>query len=431
MSCGIVLLLSDDLLNKITASLTKQEFSTIGYYYSYGKQVRVEVTDPFGGNLYGCTTLEELVSCPFVRRICLRPIKKEYEARFRMALAKVKFRSLKNEKDMLYSLFGFPTCSESGSSSLERIDSILTRMGNALPQVNINTLYGSGYESFVSPPSREKGVQAKVQILTYLASSLNQQTAPEITTDGKRLPAQIQSYVLDETIFGEMEVIKRECSSDLNVLREVYERQLPLFRRLCNSFVDLLSDTGFMFLVARGSRNQNVKLSKECLEEVFNLCVEAVSHLPQSKYASLHSELQLQASKVSSLLEKNTLLPPSGEQTQASPISSLEKIIGECLQGQPLDVNKLTEIYSDLSGQRIKMPSGTHRIRGEYHFSPAQVGIVLKSGSRVNLSLSCEDFSNFNYETLMEILVALDNLSEERIYDELRTKIAQELASYN
>nr|WIL02857.1 hypothetical protein Cbor_135 [Cedratvirus borely] len=432
MSCGIILVLSDDPLSRITVAITKQEFSSIGYYYKYGSTTKISLSDPFGLPLYNCDTLSALLSCPFVRRVALRPIRPELENAFRMSLIKSTPTGMSNAKDMLYFLFGFPTAND--KSSLSSIESILSRMGKSVAPFPINTLYGSGYEDCISPPSKEKGILAHIQIFSYLASSLNQQTSPQVTTDGKKVPSQIQSYVLDEEVFSPLQEVKSfSTCSNLEVLKKVYQRQLPVLSQLLSTFASLLHEPGFLFLVAKGSRNQNINLLQESLQEALQLCSESLSHLPPSP---LHEELDFQKQKAQPLLSQE--IKESShfvlESKEKKDLSAFKKILLSALKGgEKIDLRDLVEVYNSLSEERIELNSvkSYKKVKGEYFLSPGKVGIVLRSGDRLSISLSCSDFSHFDYETLVEILDALDNFSNDSMYDEIRTRIAEELASYS
>lgn len=430
MSCGIVLVLSDDPVSRITVAITKQEFSSVGYYYKYGSMTKIILYDPFGLPLYNCDTLSALISCPFVRRVALRPIRPELENAFRMALTKVPASGMSNPKDMLYFLFGFPTTND--KSSLSCIESILNRMGKSVPPFPINTLYGSGYEDCISPPCREKGILAHVQIFSYLASSLNQQSSPQVTTDGKKVPAQIQSYILDEDLFTPLQELKSfSPCSDLEMLKKVYQKQLPLLSSLLSTFASLLHEPGFLFLVAKGSRNQNIALLQESLQEALQLCGECLSRLPP---CALHEELDFQRQKAQPLLNAESKESSHLVLENKSDLSSFKSILLSALEGgTKIDLRDLVEVYNSLAQEGIDLNSilgkkSYKKIKGEYFLSPGKVGIVLRSGDRLSIPLSCSDFSHFDYETLIEIL---DALGSDPLYDEIRTRVAEELASYS
>lgn len=435
MSCGIVLVLSDDPLSRITLSISKQEFSSIGYYYKYGNTTKISLNDPFGLPLYNCDTLSSLLSCPFVRRVALRPVRPELENAFRMALTKVAPLGMSNVKDMLYFLFGFPMAND--KSSLSCIDSILSRMGKSVAPFPINTLYGSGYEDCISPPCKEKGILAHIQIFSYLASSLNQQSSPQVTTDGKKVPSQIQSYILDEEIFTPLQEVKSfSTCSNLEVLKKVYQRQLPLLSQLLSGFASLLQEPGFLFLVAKGSRNQTISLLQESLQEALQLCSQCLSSLPPSP---LHEELDFQKQKAQPLLstENRESSHFVTESTTSKDLSPLKNILLSALQGgEKVDLRDLVEVYNSLTQDQIDLNSvlgkrSYKKVKGEYFLSPGKVGIVLRSGDRLSIPLSCSDFTHFDYETLVEILDSLSSFSQDSMYDEIRTRVAEELASYS
>nr|WIL04017.1 hypothetical protein Clen_87 [Cedratvirus lena] len=437
MSCGIILVLSDDPLSRITVAITKQEFSSIGYYYKYGSMTKIILNDPFGLPLYNCDNLSSLLSCPFVRRVALRPVRPELENAFRMALTKSAPLGMNNAKDMLYFLFGFPMSND--RSSLSSIDSILNRMGKNVAPFPINTLYGSGYEDCISPPCKEKGVLAHIQIFSYLASSLNQQSSPQVTTDGKKVPSQIQSYILDEEVFSPLHEVKSfSVCSNLDELKKVYQKQLPLLSQLLSSFASLLHEPGFLFLVAKGSRNQNISLLQESLQEALQLCTQCLSSLPSSP---LHGELEFQKQKAQPLLsrenkEASHLVLEKKEEGRGN-LSSFKSILLSALQGgEKLDLRDFVEVYNSLTEDQIDLNSilgkrSYKKVKGEYFLSPGKIGVVLRSGDRLSISLSRSDFSCFDYETLVEILDALDNLGPDLMYDEIRTRVAEELASYS
>jgi hypothetical protein len=115
-------------------------------------------------------------------------------------------------------------------------------------------------------------------------------------------------------------------------------------------------------------------------------------------------------------------------------LSPLKNILLSALRGgEKIDLRDLVEIYNSLSEDQISLNSvlenrSHKKVKGEYFLSPGKVGIVLRSGDRLSISLSCSDFSHFDYETLVEIL---DALEKDSMYDEIRTRIAEELASYS
>nr|WIL05126.1 hypothetical protein pmam_87 [Pithovirus mammoth] len=465
--CGIVLVLSDDPISRIVTAITKQEFSTIGcyYYYKPTNTIQVFVTDPFGFPIYGSDLdLRSLVENPIVRRVVLRPLlpivrkgvedKNQTQKReeiFRLTLTQARRKGpLTNTKECLYQLFGFPSgnFSQRGLSSLGLMELIMKKIGSCLPQSKINTIYGSGYEWCISPPTKQKSVDAVIQLLSYLASNLNQQTSAEVTTDGTKLPAQIQSYIIDETIFGPFEEISIvENLKRRDALLKIFKEQMPRIEKTISCFLSLLSDPGFFYLVAKGTRNQSLELLQtsliECIQSKTSLLTEVADLLPENKLQTYLSDLNFERSKASALIgdvfETSENLDEIGQKKSRKKdcqdsIEELRDLVSELIEKQePFDVRRLLQISNSLSSnvglEELFFP--VKKVKGQYFLSPEQIGVVLKSGDRLNLPLRDVDLSRFDYETLVEILDSLDGLANDPTYDEIRTRIAEELASYS
>lgn len=426
MTSGILLALSDDPLSRITISITKQEFSSIGYYYSYGNIVKVFLRDPFGLPLYEYTDLNSLRNSPLLRRLALRPIKPELEKSFRLSLAKRDPIGLREIKEGIYQLFGFPSTSSS-LSSLGLLSNILSRMGKSLSPSNVNTLYGSGYEDCISSPTDKGGIEGTIQVLSYFAAYFNQNTSPEVTTDGKKLPCQIQSYILDKEIFGPLQEL--QCTADPSQRKEGMKKafllQRPRLEEGMKVFLSMLQDPGFLFLVSRGSYNQSQKLLQDSLIEVQELLPRLRGEIKQK---AIREELEFQENKLSILLGREK---EERSSQPSNPLSLFKEILLSSLEKrEKLDLRDLIEIYQELSGEELRF-TASKKIKGKYFLSPGTVGIVLKSGDRISLPLSNPDLYLFDYETLLEILEKLDSLAEDSSYDEIRTLIAEELASYS
>lgn len=447
MSSGLLFVLSDDPISRIVASVTKQEFSTLGYYYSYGKGFKVHLTDPFGHPLYECEDLNSLASNPIVRRVSIRPVKPEYENAFRLSLSRAPNKPVENIKEGIYELFGFPSPPGKGFSPLGMMETVMRSMGHPLQQSPVCTIYGSGFEGCLAPPRKEKNIGASVQVLAYLASQLNQQTCPEVTTNGVKLPAQIQSYILDEEFFAPMQHLRLTREGDnYKSLRAVYEEQLPILKKGIETFLGMLKEPGFLFIVAKGARNQSTRLIEESLKDCLalqdSLFQEAGPLLPPDKSKKFREALVFERKKASSLLGGDPGGPVDQGGIPEPPSSggggyleSFRELLVETITRQkPLDLRHLVEIHNGLGGEEIDVGNLLRRVRrvkGSYHLSAGEVGIVLKSGDRLNLSLNSPDLTCFDYETLVEILDSLDSLAQDPLYDELRTNLAEEIASYS
>jgi len=424
MSCGIVLALSNDPLSKITVSVTKQEFSTIGYYYTFGSTTKVFLRDPFGLPLYETASLEELKQCPLLRRLAIRPIKPELETAFRLSLAKKETCGLREIKEGIYQLFGFPSTPTKNLSSLGLVSNIISRMGKTLVNSNVNTLYGSGYEDCIAQPSKDKGgIEGTIQVLSYAASFFNQNTSPEITTDGKKLPWQIQSYILDEELFLPLQEFILPSSNEKEI-KKAFLKQRPRMEEGIKTFFSMIQDPGFLFLVTKGCYNQGQKLLQDSLVEVTDL-LPRVSNFIKNK--DLLEEINFQTVKLSALLGKKV----DKEEKIDGPLDCFKQVLlGAIERKEKLDLRVLVEIYQELSGEELRFAS-SKKIKGTYFLSPGTVGIILSSGDRINLPLSNPDLSSFDYETLLEILEKLNAIASDSSYDELRTNLAEELASYS
>lgn len=441
---GFLLVLGDDLISRLVVSITKQEFSSIGFYYlsTLTNSYQVYLTDPLGNHIYGKDIdLKVLCSNPLIRRLVKRPLlcpidrKSRVEDKFRLAISK--FRSHPADPlHLLHQLFGYPSSSR-GITALDRADQMMEILGQRLPQVNCNTLYGSGFESFLDPPSGHRGIDSRIQIFAYLASYLNQTTPLGQSSDGSRPPAQIQSYITDDTFLGTPENLSlTKKDSRTSALQTSYDSQIDIVQKLTAEFTQLLKDPGFSHIVSKEMKNQTLKLIHQSFLRSLKkkrLMIEALSQIvPQNVMASYLADFNIEQVEAGLLLGEN--LEPVPVPEQENPVSKLRELVSTAInESESIDLRQLVNISNQLSlsmsQPQIQIPSQLRR-KGSFYLSPEQVQLKLKSGSSINLPCHGADLSNFDYEVLVEILEALEKMSEVSVYDSLRTQIAQEIASF-
>ena len=306
---GIILITSNDPISRIIIAITKQEFSSIGFYYKTSAtgavQVRVITVDIFGVRspewLKPSDTIHDLVNNPLISQIAIKRLKpvlnedgsvnaektKQLQVNYRTAIAQV--MGMKGElsmRDSISQLFGYsiksPQCTQNAVEMVNKVIQLIGRWND----VPANDTISLESFSLISPPNNSQDdYKSKVQLMGYLSSLMN--TSPVENSQTK----QIQSYIVDNNL---LDSILYLTLPPHNAIREevaiaesiVYYR--PYLSRAVSTFIDmLLMDQEFFRIVIMGINRGKVR------EELdFQVLKNFISDLHNSHEAVLNTLLQ-------------------------------------------------------------------------------------------------------------------------------------------
>ena len=287
---GIVFLEGNDPLSRITLSVTKQEYSTMGFFYctrASGKdRVQVVLVDVLGMVrptwLSGGTTIEELANDNLISAMAIKNLNpvldecgeidkdktQKLNECFRAAIADVS-RSKHNisAREFLYQLFGHRiNCPEESVTSVEMVNRVISLMGKEdnVPQ--------GGQESTKSVQLLKKpkvlcaNGGGQMDLLTILSSGLGQQQVTDPNTANKVLGA----YLADNTLFGELKkiLLPKKQSVDVELERELaMERYGPFLKDVSATFLQMITyEQGFLQTVIDGINKNNRFVEREDTE---------------------------------------------------------------------------------------------------------------------------------------------------------------------
>jgi len=295
---GIILVSGQDPISRLTMSITKQEFSSIGFYYTTtvtgNRKILVFIMDTFGGKrpewLKPGDTLEDLINNPLIKQLAIKQLNpvmdengiinveetRQLEAAFRSAIAQVMSMGSENSiREAIEQLFGYrvdnPTTS---NTAIEMVNRVIKNIGKweEVPQNHIISL--EDYDILKPPTPNQMDARAKIQLVGYLGSGFNQQVVPNPDVANK----QIQSYIVPNKLFGNLYYIKLPArdpqQEELEMSKSLME-QRPYLTKAISTFIDMiLMDQEFMTVVLKGIHNGKFReevsnnVLKECLKDL-------------------------------------------------------------------------------------------------------------------------------------------------------------------
>ena len=289
---GIVFIKANDVLSRISIAITRQVYSTIGVYFeteaSGIKKTIVlvrDVTGITGPSYLSQTTIKDLVQLPSVDEVAVKHLKGIFddcgkldieatmnlECDFRTSSAKIfsngEERSL---TEITHQMLGHPISKPTkGNTGVEMVNKIIKEMMKDVQQSDEKTTITS------LPDFIGSDTDAKIEMISLLASSFNQRVLFEPSVANKRL----NSYLVENDLFNDLFIVEMEEKDQAKV---DFAKKLSLdgargkLSKMASHFIDLfLSDQSFAdtvidgFNETLGKKNDSINTSKLLLK-MFN-----------------------------------------------------------------------------------------------------------------------------------------------------------------
>ncbi|SNW62946.1 Hypothetical protein ORPV_1042 [Orpheovirus IHUMI-LCC2] len=234
---GLIFIQSHDAVGRITMAITKQEYSTIGLYYTttfFNGKINhaVLLIDVFGLKpptwCNAGITIQDIVNNPLVTKVVVKPLKSIYHSngsinteatnlrkeQFRRAIASIWMKGVSLDiQQSLYQLFGYRYKNSTNRpvSAIEMVNKVVKTMGyyDQIEQSGSKVLDLKNKLSV--PDFLESNTKGQIDFLTNMALPLNQQVLDRPSLTNKV----IQSYFGNNPLFenGLMEVPVKSFSS--------------------------------------------------------------------------------------------------------------------------------------------------------------------------------------------------------------------------
>lgn len=478
-SAGIILIAAEDPLNRLTMAITKQEYSSIGFYCPSTASGRLEilvfVVDVFGTGtpswLFPGYTLENLLDNNLVTKVAVKKLRpllksgsthidvdatKKLHTNFRAAIATVMNANSGKESvlEALYQLFGHPVDNPSRSlTAIEMVNRVIMMIGawDKVPNVhNHNHHHSSKHRLSMEIQPNSEG---KVSIISMLGVPFMQQEVKNPSVANKL----IQSYIVENALFGNLMQIPLPHRSPAAVelaRNEALNVYRPYLIKIFSTFIDeLLRNPSFFNTVLRGV-NQGLrweaaeqKIVEDILVGLVDSCVQLSGFLRSSvaKGSVNYSQVQSILESTQESLQKASLIvqipeKPIHKKNLSAPIQPKKElaemvnlVIKAIENGETpvMNLNKLITITNSLNdgSYPIVKPYKSKKSYGAVFTTDniLQVPIVLSSGQRIRLPLSGASLGEFNLEQLKEIANFLEETKDSRL-DGLRVEVAKRIA---
>lgn len=459
---GIIFLTVEDPYSRITRSISKCEYSAIGFYApstSTGVlKVIVTLVDLFGVEKptwlsSGCT-LDKLIHNPLVTRLAVRPLKvssndhktiKSAQSRFRACICRgIEMVKKPTPEETVFSLFGF-TPKQGKASVVTGIDLVN----------QVITLYGAidkiqpGNSISLSTLDELHRVRQHPDPLSVIGMMGMPFAYGEESVD-------ISSYIVDTELFGEMKEIPLP-KHDPSLVETAKQKTLDLYRpeliKSLSTFVDLLltHPDFFSCVLKRLKAGQKLAETSEkilldslssfsdtseqvlsCLysgniDEIKNL-LGKIHHDYFSSCLYLDKEPKnwgIEAPKIKKEADleelknwtQELILLSQASQTQIRPIC--------------IDMTRLVAIVNRLTHSDLSAPSkNLGKIPAFLDWSSGEdisLERRLQSGKVIYLDKRRPELENLSSEELIEISHSLNELDES--YDHLREAVCNQLSS--
>lgn len=279
---GIIFITSNDPVSRIIISITKQEFSSIGFFYRTSatgtSQIRVVSVDIFGMRtpewLRPRDTLEDLINNPLISQIAIKKLKnihrpdgsldeektRQLHTNFRTAIAQV--MGMKGEmsmRDSIAQIFGYDLQSaQCNPTAVEMVNKVIKLIGRWNDVPHNDSVSASALDLLTPPEPDQTNYKSKVQLMGYLSSTLNANTVSD-TNQTK----QIQSYIVDNNLFDGIIYISLPPRNSLReeiAIAESIVFYRPYLSRAITTFIDmLLMDENFFKIVISGIKRGRIR----------------------------------------------------------------------------------------------------------------------------------------------------------------------------
>nr|QBK91210.1 MAG: uncharacterized protein LCPAC202_01840 [Pithovirus LCPAC202] len=500
---GIIFVRSEDVLSLVCISITKQPYSTIGFFYktsvSGEEKINIILVDIHrfvqptwlerGANI------EDIIRNPLVSSIGIKGLNpvldengkidkietQKLHSMFRQAIGNVIGHGTgKSYEETISQLFGYKVKHPSkGVTAVEMVNRVIMAMGkwNDVPQDG--SLSAEALKLLKAPTLLGCGIESKTKMIQILTSNFNQQEVCNPTVANKL----IQSYIVDNGVFGEMMRIGlpdrdphrvRMSQEQTYILNSDYmARSVATFTKM------LIHDQGFYESLLAGFNQSrlidsdgdghykhdlsDLSSDSDSLAEIvtswigtgeisYSKIISCLVKMDQTKqHISEKHSIFLDCKKHYPVIDRSKLLLIKKDNCQdrddklmvgafmslREEIKNLSNQIGS--KSTPiLSINDLIRPLNDIANSLGLSVPNLQLVGGDYT-APVTilvksnraegVPLTLKSGTKIILTLINPNLEGLAREDLIEILESLDNMaSNDHRFDNLRSIITTKLS---
>jgi hypothetical protein len=287
-NCGLIFIATEDAPSLVTSAITKQPFSTIGFFYKTSMSGKLEVNIVLV-DVYRFTipdwlgngaSLRDLINNDLVSKISIKGLSAIRDedgeidenateclcTEFRQAIAQVVGNGTETSlTEIICQLFGHkidkPT---SGVTPVEMVNRVIATIGKSDAIKPDGSLSASAMRALEGPDVLGSDISSKGRMMQILAANFNQQEVNDPSVANKLM----QSYIVENDLFDDLIDIPLP-ERDPHKLRERQEVTLMLqsnyMERAVEQFVQMLvTDQGFYETVVSGfNQTRMISQSKE------------------------------------------------------------------------------------------------------------------------------------------------------------------------
>ncbi len=499
---GIIFVRSEDVLSLVCISITKQPYSTIGFFYktsvSGEEKINVILVDVHRFIqptwLDQGASIEDIIRNPLVSSIGIKGLNpaldengkideketQKLHSTFRQAIGNVIGHGTgKSYEETISQLFGYKVKHPSkGVTAVEMVNRVIMAMGkwNDVPQDG--SLSAEALNLLKAPTLLGYGIESKTKMIQILTSNFNQQEICDPTVANKL----IQSYIVDNGVFGEMMRIGlpdrdphrvRRAQEATYILNSDYmAKSVATFTKM------LIHDQGFYesilvgfnqsrLIDSDGKGNYKQDLldlssdSDNLVEMVtswigsgeisYSKVISCLAGMDQTKQRiSEKCSVHLNCKKHYPVIDRSKLILIKKDNYQSQDklmigaflalreeIKNLSGQIGS--SSTPiLSINDLIRPLNDIANSLGLSVPDLKLVGGDYTAPvtvlvksnrPEGVPLTLKSGTKIILTLVNPNLEGLTKVDLIDILESLDNMaSNDHRFDNLRSVVTSKLS---
>lgn len=460
---GIIFVTVEDPYSRITRSISKCEYSAIGFYApstSTGVfKIIVTLVDLFGVEKptwlsSGCT-LDKLIKNPLVTRLAIRPLKidgiedpqkvKSIQSKFRSCICRaVEMVKKPSLEENIFSLFGYyPENKEHRCvTGIDFVNQVITLYG-AMDKIQPGTLI-----SLSALDELRKFSQQPDQL-----SVIGMMGLPFVNGEDN---VDISSYIVDTNLFGdlvEIQLPQHDLTIVENEKRKILNLYRPYLTKGFSTFVELLLTHPDFFNTVMKRLKEGQKLvetsEKILYESILNF--STISEEVLSLFSTLQTgnkpdldyinklKHKLETEYFTSCLYLNKEAEFTTAQQKKDPViqelkSWMENILLEIQCNEtsnhpvPVDLDQLISIVNNITGSTFDYPNEkkipafllSAGNNGKYHQK-------LDNGKSIYLDRYNPNLNSLSSNELIEISHHLDTYDSS--YDRLREAVTEQLAS--
>lgn len=503
--CGLIFVSTEDSTALVAKAITKQNYSTIGFFYKTNVSGRIKV-NVILVDIYRFTvpnwlghgaSLQSLIDNPLVSSVAIKGLRPIFDdngevdkiatgnlcSEFRQAIGLViKNGTETSLREIISQLFGYsvenPT---TGVTAIEMVNKVIASIGREDQIPQDGSLSAKAIASLNGPDVLGTDIASKSKMMQIIASNFNQQEVCNPSVANKL----IQSYIVENDLFDDLQNIPLP-ERDPNIIRGKQEATAMLQSEYMAAGVSqfvkmLIHDQGFYQTVVAGfnetrmvSRKKDVDFKQSILEladdsrELADLLLKWINNgeVNYTELLSLISKLDDTKETVGErhrlyidervklpIIENSKLLLLRKDKDKCNDSRylvgaylSLRDQMNEILrevrlsENDPtININQMMENVNDmgvalgLNIKKLKPVPGEYSCRAIFNVTGTRspcVPLILKCGRQVSIPLCNPDLGEFDKQTLIEILDALDvTASKDQRFNALRRNIASRLAS--